>query len=169
MRSALAALAFALATVASSHSLAGGRSVFVDKCVICHQAAAQGVPGTYPPLANTIGDYVRIPAGRKYLAHVVIFGMEGEMVSGGMTYEGLMPPNGELSDAEIAATLNQVLQSFNARRIPAGFTPFTDDEIRAARSAGLKASQMPRERRALLDALKARAGGDHTGSDTVNR
>ena len=169
MKSALAAIVFTFATVLSSQALAGGRSVFLDKCVVCHQATAQGVPGTYPPLANTIGDYVRIPAGRKYLAQVVIFGMAGEIESGGAKYDGLMPPQGELSDGEIAATLNEVLQSFNAGRIPAGFTPLTDDEIRKARSADLRAAEMPRERHALLAALKMHAGGEHAGGNPVNR
>jgi mono/diheme cytochrome c family protein len=148
------ALAAALAVMFAAPAF-GADSVFTGKCAICHQANGRGVPGTYPPLADTIGTYVAIAAGREYLTHVVLFGMTGPIKSAGATYNGLMPPQGaDLSDAEIAATLNDVLQSFDQDQLPADFKPFTRDEIHAARAVPRGPADQVRERATLLEALE---------------
>src|SRR5712692_9474062 len=99
---ALASIIFTFAAVVSPNLWAAGSEVFASKCSICHQDAGQGVPGTYPRLADAIGDYVRLPEGRAYLIHVVLFGMNGPIVASGQNYNGLMPPReGELTDQQI--------------------------------------------------------------------
>jgi mono/diheme cytochrome c family protein len=153
-----AAIAIVIIVVAARASAA--QSVFAAKCAICHQPDARGVPGMYPPLAGTIGDYLTIRGGRAYLADVVLFGMSGLMTAGGADYNGLMPPQGaELSDAEIAATLNDVLDSFNRDRLPRDFKPFTPAEIRAARAERRGPSDQAAERAKLLGALQQRGVG----------
>jgi mono/diheme cytochrome c family protein len=130
-------------------------SVFIGKCAVCHQPDGRGVPGTYPPLAETAGIYAAIPEGRAYLAHVVLFGMSGAIKSGGASYDGLMPPQGaDLSDGEIAATLNDVLRSFNRERLPASFKPITPDEVHAARAVPRGPGDQVSERAALLERLE---------------
>ncbi len=157
-RLARGAIAAAIALVIAARA-SGAESVFIGKCAICHQPSARGVPGTYPPLAESIGGYVRIPGGRAYLAHVVLFGMSGLIESGGVAYNGLMPPQGAgLSDGEIAAALNDVLDSFNHDRLPADFKPFTPAEVRAARAKPRGPADQVRERAQLLNDLERARG-----------
>ncbi len=152
-------IAAAMVLIIAARAFAA-ESVFTGKCAICHQRNARGVPGTYPPLAGLIGDYVKIPGGRAYLAHVVLFGMSGPIKSDGIAYDGLMPPQGaDLNDAEIAATLNDVLDSFNHDRLPADFKPFTPAELHAARAEPRGPADQAREREKLLDSLEHAAGG----------
>jgi mono/diheme cytochrome c family protein len=39
-------------------------------CMGCHGAEAQGVPGKIPPLAGTLGRFMRTPEGRNYVLRV---------------------------------------------------------------------------------------------------
>src|SRR5438105_15113831 len=98
MRSAGILLLLALV---SSVAYADGAETFSARCAVCHQADGHGVPGVYPPLANSVGDYLRLSQGRAYLVHVVSFGMTGAITSHGQTYSGFMQPWQQLSDREL--------------------------------------------------------------------
>lgn len=137
-----------------------GTDVFAARCLICHQSSAQGVPGFYPPLADSVGTDVRFKDGRDYLIHVVISGMNGPIDVKGTVYYGLMPPFSALTDAEIAAVLNQVLTHFNAREIPKNFAPITADEVKRARSKPLSPADLARERTSLMNQLKRMSTAD---------
>ena len=115
------------------------------------------MPGAYPPLKNTVGSYVRLPDGRAYLAHVVMFGMTGAMSSQGQTYNGVMQPWTQLSDAEVAEVLNHILVNLNAAVLPTGFVPFTASEVHALRVKQLSFEDVHGERAALMKALAAPA------------
>lgn len=130
--------------------------MYAARCVICHQKTAAGVPGIYPPLADSIGDDVLFNDGRDYLIHVVIGGMSGPIAVGGTMYNGLMPQFSQLTDAEIAAVLNEVLTRFNAREIPKSFAPITAAEVRNARATTkpLSPVDLARERAALMNQIK---------------
>ena len=54
---------------------------------------------------------------------VVSFGMNGAIVSRGAEYNGFMQPWTQLSDADISAVLNYILDRFNAKILPANFKP----------------------------------------------
>jgi len=133
---------------------AAERDVFAARCVICHQSTAQGVPGVYPPLADSVGNNVRIKGGRDYLIHVVLGGMSGPIEVRGTTYNGLMPQFSQLTDAEIAAALNEVLTHFNAPEIPKDFAPITAAEVKRARATPLTSADLARERTSLMTHLK---------------
>jgi hypothetical protein len=130
---------------------------FSTTCAVCHQLTGRGVPGIYPPLADTVGAYVRIPPGRRYLMHVVINGMAGPIVSHKTVYNGLMPSFANLDDGVIAATLNQVLFKLNGNLLPHGFKAITASEVHGARADKLSATAMSRERARLMKALGAAA------------
>ena len=136
--------------------------MFGARCVVCHQKAAQGVPGVYPPLADSIGSYVRARDGRDYLIHVVLGGRSGPVEVKGTTYYGLMPQFSQLSDAEIATALNQVLTRFNAPEIPKDFAPFTAAEVKRARATRRSAGDLARERAELMKELKGETTADRT-------
>ncbi|HVN27414.1 MAG TPA: cytochrome c [Candidatus Binataceae bacterium] len=129
--------------------------VFTQRCVICHQSNAQGIPGMYPPLADSVGYYVREPAGRQYLVHVLLNGLSGPIDVKGMTYNGLMPQFASLGDDEIAEALNEVLERYNSSELPADFKPIAPDEVHAGRALEETPLQLKTERSHIIDALKA--------------
>lgn len=139
---------------AGTAGAAGGSQIYASHCIVCHQPDAKGVPGIYPPLADTIGNYVKLKAGRAYLAHVPAFGLAGQIDSHGGSFDGNMPPLTQLSDDDIAAVINYVLTRFNQSLLPADFKPFTAEEVHGYRAKHMEEADVYRERAALLDALK---------------
>lgn len=77
-------------------------------CLTCHMDKGQGVPGAFPPLAGS-GD---VMGDCKTHAHRVVHGQTGELVVQGVTYNGVMPPQPNLSDLEIAAVISFERQSW---------------------------------------------------------
>ena len=132
MRHLVFALACALpAAIASAQD---GKAVYDSHCAACHQPDGAGALGLAPPLAGTLGKRMAVAEGRKYLPGIVISGLAGKMESKGVIYEGLMPSWQQLSDGELAAVLNHVLNTFNAAELPAGFKPIEADELAAVRA-----------------------------------
>lgn len=82
-----------------------GRQVFVARCQACHQAAGQGLPGVFPPLAGS--SWVKGPA--EIPMQILLHGLNGPIEVSGATYNGAMPAFGEqMNDAELAAVLSFV-------------------------------------------------------------
>jgi mono/diheme cytochrome c family protein len=145
-----ALLIFAILT----HNAAAADSpVFTARCAVCHQASGTGVAGVYPPLANSVGRYLRVPAGREYLVHVVSFGLMGPIAVHGQTYAGVMQAWTQLSDDDIAQVLNHVLTDFNKDLLPKDFKPLTADEVKRLRATSRSFSDDYSEREALIKAL----------------
>ncbi|MGB4812408.1 MAG: c-type cytochrome [Methylophilaceae bacterium] len=82
-----------------------GGEIYQGKCVACHQANGEGVPGVFPPLAGSewvLGNPER-------LAHIPLHGIQGKLTVKGTAYNGQMPVFGALlTDGEIAAVLTYV-------------------------------------------------------------
>ena len=153
-RLSLALAGIAITTGWAVRAIAAEPDVYAARCVICHQSTALGVPGIYPPLADSIGYDVRFNDGRDYLIHVVLGGLSGPIVVKGTMYNGLMPPFSQLTDADIAAVINEVLTHFNAPEIPKNFAPITGAEIRRARATTPTPSDLIRERTTLMREIK---------------
>lgn len=82
-----------------------GTAIFTSRCVSCHQANGQGIPGAFPPLVKS--PYVL--GEPEILAHIVLQGLRGEVQVEGQTYNGIMPPwQEQLSDEEAAAVINHI-------------------------------------------------------------
>ncbi len=128
--------------------------VFEQRCIICHQPNAQGVAGLYPPLADSIGYYVRVKDGRQYLVHVLLNGLGGSVVVKGVTYNGLMPQFAYLSDDDIAAALNEVLTRFNSAELPKDLQPITPDQVKAGRAITENSTELMHERAHIYEELK---------------
>ena len=79
--------------------MAHGETVYGQVCVACHQPNGQGVPGAFPPLAGAGGYYGDAQNHAKIIAN----GLSGEIEVNGTKYNGAMPPQGSLSDYDIAA------------------------------------------------------------------
>jgi mono/diheme cytochrome c family protein len=125
------ATATALAATAAH---ASPQQDYVLYCMGCHGPQAEGVPGKVPPLAHALGRYMRSPAGRNYVLRVP------------------GAANSVLSDAQLAAVLNWVAQTFDAEEL-AGVPLFTSEEV-----TGLRHSPLPSvlaTRREVVTALAA--------------
>ena len=79
--------------------MARGEVVYGQVCAACHQGTGLGVAGAFPPLAGA-GEYYGDPQNH---ARIIVHGLQGEIVVLGTTYNGAMPPQGSLSDYDIAA------------------------------------------------------------------
>lgn len=137
---------------------ASGAELFAAHCTVCHQADGQGIPGLYPPLADSAGDFAHSKDGRAYLVHVVSFGLNGAITVRGTFYNGVMQSWVHLSDDDIAQLLNHVLTGFNANLLPKDFAPFTAREVRRDRARPMTSSEVYRELQTLGTAsVKAEA------------
>ncbi len=149
------ALVLLLLAAFASGAHAADAGIFASHCAVCHGPEGKGVAGAYPPLADSVGNYVRLRQGRQYLVHVVSFGMMGPISVQGRTYSGFMQPWTQFSDDEIAQVLNHVLADFNARLLPADFTPLTAGEVKRFRATKLSFFEVHNERETLMKALSA--------------
>ncbi|HEY5558308.1 MAG TPA: cytochrome D1 domain-containing protein [Steroidobacteraceae bacterium] len=88
--------------------LQAGEKAFQAACLACHQANGKGLPGAFPPLAGS--DYLK--ADKHRAIGNVLRGLTGPVVVNGVTYNSVMPPMTQLSDAEIANALTFVMNSW---------------------------------------------------------
>jgi mono/diheme cytochrome c family protein len=144
-------LSAALISLGVSPALAAspdGAAIFAEKCTRCHQANAAGADGLAPSLAGTLADYAKSADGRQYLSQILISGMAGRIESQGRTIVGLMPRfANDLDDAQISATLNYVLATFNG----VSSSPVTAAAVADARQR----APSPNETRKLREKIKA--------------
>ncbi|EDM43448.1 major anaerobically induced transmembrane protein [unidentified eubacterium SCB49] len=88
-------------------SIADGKLVFKDFCSQCHRSNGKGVGKTFPPLAGS--DWLRDK--RTESIHAVKYGLKGEIVVNGKTYNGIMTSLG-LSNQETADVMNYIMNSW---------------------------------------------------------
>ena len=108
--------------------LASGKLVYTQYCLTCHMADGLGVDGMNPPLAKTdyvLGDKIR-------LTNVLLNGLQGVEI-GDEQYRGVMPAQESLSDAQIAAVLTYVRNSFGNKA-----SVVTVGEVKAVRAGNKK-------------------------------
>jgi mono/diheme cytochrome c family protein len=86
-------------------AVSAGAAVFADRCAVCHGPQAAGIPSYFPSLHQQVVAFAKIPQGRDYLVMVVTTGLMGNLKLGGVTYNGAMPAQSGLSEAEVAAVL----------------------------------------------------------------
>ena len=144
-------LAQASARAAAAPTQAGaadvGEGVYATNCTTCHQADGQGMAGAFPPLAGHAANLFK--AERSYLPKLLLNGLEGQISVGGNSYNGQMPAWSQLSDEELAGTLNYVLSSWgNGAELP-DFEPYTAEEIAPFRDETLSAQDIYKLRQTL--------------------
>ena len=81
--------------------------MYADFCITCHQGNGQGVQGAFPPLAQS--DFLLNKRVESIKA--IKYGLKGEIVVNGVTYNGNMASQG-LSDEEVADVMNYILNSW---------------------------------------------------------
>ena len=84
-----------------------GEQLYRSKCMNCHLQTGKGIPGFYPPLANS--DYLQ--KKRDASLHMVKFGGSKPIKVNGKEYKGIMPAAG-LSDQDITVLFNYILNAW---------------------------------------------------------
>ncbi|HET7756926.1 MAG TPA: cytochrome c [Steroidobacteraceae bacterium] len=97
---------------------AGPAEDYMLYCMGCHGADARGVAGKVPPLAVSLGRFMRTGAGRSYVLRVP------------------GAANSALSDAQLAAVLNWLAERYSAADEPRA-APFTAAEVARERHTPL--------------------------------
>jgi mono/diheme cytochrome c family protein/heme/copper-type cytochrome/quinol oxidase subunit 4 len=121
-----------------------------SNCVACHQPNGQGVLSAFPPQAGHAPEIYNVEGGRTYMIHTVLWGLQGEIVVDGTTYNGIMTPwGGLLDDEQVAAVLNYVLTSWGNDALLEEFTPITPEEVAAERDTPMTAQEVYESRAAL--------------------
>jgi hypothetical protein len=111
-----AALVLGLAVAAPPSARAASPAVdYALNCQGCHLDDGAGTPGSVPPLAGSVGRFLRAPGGREFLVQV-----PGVATSA-------------LDDAALAAVLNWMLDRFGGPEMPETFRPYTAGEVGALR------------------------------------
>ncbi len=109
---------FLLVSALSVANLAFGaspRTNYLLYCSGCHLPSGVGNPPNVPTLHDELGRMMAVEEMRAYLVQV--------------------PGSSQtpLTDADLAAVVNWILQEFNAETLPEGFRPITTGEVSAAR------------------------------------
>jgi nitrite reductase (NO-forming) len=85
-----------------------GKRVFLQHCAMCHQPDGKGLPQVFPPLAQS--DYLMADKTRSI--GVVLRGLSGAVAVNGQTYNGVMPPQVQLSNEQVADVLTFIRNSW---------------------------------------------------------
>jgi mono/diheme cytochrome c family protein len=86
-----------------------GRALYARECSSCHQANGEGVPGSIPPLARNPD----LLLDRLFPVYVVLNGLQGPLIIRGASYDGVTPPFGILSDAQVVAIVTYVRSAWH--------------------------------------------------------
>jgi mono/diheme cytochrome c family protein len=122
------------ALAASSATRASPAEDYALYCMGCHGPEARGVPGKVPPLAGSLGLYMRSPEGRNYVLRVP------------------GAANSVLNDAQLTAVLNWLAARFPAAQATAP-ADFSVAEVTQARHTPL--ANVQATRREVLRQLAA--------------
>jgi len=104
-------------------------------CRGCHGPEAQGVPGKVPPLAHSLGRFMRSAAGRDYVLRVP------------------GAANSVLSDSRLAAVLNWIATRYGGADLDDHVPAFKEEEVARVRRQPL--TEVRGTRRAVVRALAA--------------
>ncbi len=103
--------------------------LYMLNCMGCHGSKGQGVKGVSPSLIG-IGNFLKVPGGRAYLIKAPDVRQSA------------------LTDAQVAAVMNWVLENFSRKSLPGKFAPYTPSEVHGYRAAPLP--EFARTRKRLL-------------------
>ncbi len=94
-------------TLINQVRLQHGKQVFQQICFSCHQITGQGLPGIYPPLAES--DFLR--HHRNKAIAIVLHGRRGAITVNGHNYNNVMPDL-NLSNQQVADVLTYVSEAW---------------------------------------------------------
>ncbi|HRD71909.1 MAG TPA: cytochrome D1 domain-containing protein [Aquimonas sp.] len=137
LQTLVAAIALLLSGVACSNDTVNerapkspaqqGEAAYLAQCAACHQPTGVGLPGAFPPLAQS--DYLNSKPIEEVIG-TVLTGLSGAIQVNGQPYNGVMPAMSHLPDADIAAILTHVFASWNGSK-----HAVTAEQVSAVRKA----------------------------------
>lgn len=92
---------------APANPYAEGEKIYLAKCIVCHQANGEGIPGAFPPLKNS--DYLF--ADKVRAVAQALNGSNHEIVVNGVKYNAPMPQQVGTKE-EAVAVVNYILNSW---------------------------------------------------------
>jgi nitrite reductase (NO-forming) / hydroxylamine reductase len=95
----------------SADQVKAGEKAYQAACMACHQPDGKGMPGAFPPLADS--DY--LAADTERAIRVVLHGLTGPVTVNGVEYNSVMPPMTQLSDTDVAGALTYAMNSWGNR------------------------------------------------------
>lgn len=90
-----------------SESMARGKEIYLNNCIVCHMGKGEGVDKLNPPLAGS--DYLLKTPEKAIRA--IKFGLKDTIEVKGIKYYGMMPEPG-LENEEIADVMNYISNSW---------------------------------------------------------
>jgi len=139
-----------------------GSQIYSSRCANCHQASGEGIAGAFPPLNKAAW----VTDNKGQIIRILLHGMIGEVEVRGAKYNGNMPAWGtQLSDAEIAAVITHVRQSWenNASEVTAEEVKTVRDQT-TGRTAPWEADELMQP-----ENMTVGEGGDETAHVTFMR
>ncbi len=121
-----------------------GAQLYAANCASCHGPDGAGIAGAFPPMAGHAAELAA--QDRPYLIDSLLYGLQGEIVVAGVTYNGVMPAWSQLSDEELAAVLNYIVAMDGPE-----VEPFDADEVAAQRGKGWSPSDVLAYRQQVID------------------
>ena len=98
----------AVMTVAQTPAL-DGAPIYSARCIVCHQQGGTGMPGIFPPVANSEW----VTGNPENVVRIVLQGIQGPIDVAGQSYNSVMPGlAAQLTDEEVAAVVTHVRSSF---------------------------------------------------------
>lgn len=88
-------------------SMERGKEIYQVNCITCHMEQGEGLEGIFPPLAKS--DYML--ADKKRAIQQTLYGVSGEMVVNGKSYNGEMNAF-PLTDEQTSDLMNYIFNSF---------------------------------------------------------
>jgi len=125
------------ATDAVAELMNTGETLYGTHCAGCHQPTGQGLPGAFPPLANS--DYLM--ENRAGAIETVILGLTGPVTVNDQPFNAVMPPMGHLDNEEVAAILTYVTNTWGNEA-----SAFGADEVAAVRTGTVAEDRATGER-----------------------
>lgn len=113
------------------------RAAYMLHCSGCHGLDGSGLPASYVPSLQRLGDFLRVPGGRDFVVKV-----PGVMNSG-------------LDDAQVADVTNWLLATIARDSTPQGYQPYSAADVARVRAATLPDVMAERAR---LQALARQQG-----------
>ena len=123
---------FAALLAAGGAEAADGKASYLKHCSLCHQADAQGIPGTFPRIWGRVGEIAATPEGATFLAQALLWGMSGTIAVDDVPVTGVMPGVPHVPDEEIAAIVDYLITEDGAVKNTSAFSIETLKAVRAA-------------------------------------
>lgn len=139
---AWAALLLAFALSASAAHGETARNNYLLRCMGCHGAQGDLQQAGMPKLQGSVGHFLKVPGGRAYLVQVP-----------GAAHS-------PLSDEELAAVLNYIVERYAGVSRPTEFQPYTGAEVASYRHG--PPPNIAAARKALLEEIR---GADPSAFD----